>query len=66
MFNEDCCCDPKSFKGMSEMMKKCFSGEGSFDCKAMMETMTDQACCGPETEKASKDRSKKTESSCCL
>jgi hypothetical protein len=45
------CCNPEEFKGMSEMMEKCFSGENtSLDCSAMMESMKKKCCCTPERE----------------
>jgi hypothetical protein len=60
------CCDPKEFKGMSEMMKKCCSGQSRFnDCSAMMETMKNQSCCSPTIEKATTDSDKSKENSCC-
>ncbi len=46
------CCNPEEFKGMSEMMEKCISGENtSTDHSAMMESMKKKGCCAPKTEK---------------
>lgn len=46
------CCDPGDFRGMSEMMGKCFSGENtSFNCSAIMESMKKKGCCASKTEK---------------
>ncbi len=47
------CCNSKEFKEMSEMMKKCFSGEKtSVDCSAMMESMKKKGCCSTKTDKS--------------
>lgn len=44
--NEKTCRHPEDFPGMIEMMKKCFTGESSFDCSAFMESMKKHSCCG--------------------
>jgi pentatricopeptide repeat protein len=45
--------------GMSEMMTKCCTGQGSFpDCLTMMEEMKKQ-CCGPHKDAAESERKKK-------
>ena len=52
------CCNPEEFKGMSEIMGKCFSGENtSCDPSAMKESMKQKGCCASKTEK--------TETDCC-
>jgi hypothetical protein len=49
------CCDPKEFKGMFEMMNKCFiSQSGAHDCSAIMESIKKGGCCSPATEKKKK------------
>jgi hypothetical protein len=45
------CCDPKFFKGLTEMMNKCFTNQnGPHDCSAIMESMKKGGCCSPATE----------------
>ena len=44
------------FEGMSEIMSKCCSGEGGFDCSTMMEAMKGKSCCSPTTDKETKNR----------
>jgi hypothetical protein len=49
---DEACCNPEEFKGMSEMMEKCFSGKKtSSDCSDMMDSMKKKGCCTPKTEK---------------
>jgi hypothetical protein len=48
--DEETCCNPENFKGMFEMMSKCFKGEGNFDCSTIMKEMKNQSCCGPKEE----------------
>lgn len=50
------CCDPKEFKGVFEMMSKCFTGQsGTRNCSAVMESMMKSGCCGPATEEKKKE-----------
>ena len=45
------CCNPEEFKGMSEMMGRCLSGDQTHDdCSAMMESMKKKGSCTPKTE----------------
>ena len=45
--------------GMSEMMTKCCTGQGSFpDCLTMMEEMKKQ-CCAPHKDAAESERKKR-------
>jgi hypothetical protein len=45
------CCDPKFFKGLTEMMNKCFTNQnGPHDCSAIMESMKKGGCCSSATE----------------
>ncbi len=58
--------DPGNFRGMFEIISKCFTGQHSFiDCSTMMEAMKNQSCCGPMAEKETKDSSRKTKNGCC-
>ena len=59
------CCGPENFKSMFEMMGKCGTGKGGFDCSSMMEAMKNQSCCGPEADKAKSGGDKETKNSCC-
>lgn len=52
-------CNPENFKGMFEMMNKCFTGQsGAHNCSAIMESMKKGDCCSQATEEKKKE-------SCC-
>jgi hypothetical protein len=50
--DESACCSAEQFKGMFEMMSKCFTGDtGLTNFTEIMERMK-KTCCGPKKEDA--------------